>query len=95
MQLLISAQSVQVFRLPALQIGPESYQYPAAKTVRFECKVPPLFSLVWYKNGQLLETGKGRVKVNFTTSISKVFLPSIVTYVNIMHDIFSSCHCLQ
>lgn len=54
---------MQVFRLPALQVQPDSYQYPPAKTVRFECKVPPLFSLVWYKDGQLLETGKGRVKV--------------------------------
>jgi len=59
-----SLQTLQVFRLPALQREPVSYQYPPAKTVRFECKVNPLFSLVWYKDGQVLEAGKGRVKVS-------------------------------
>lgn len=70
-------QTMQVFRLPALQVQPDSYQYPPAKTVRFECKVPPMFSLVWYKDGQLLETGKGRVKVymNFYYQIITCKLP--------------------
>ena len=42
--------------------APESQQFPPAKTVRFECRVRSPFYLVWYKDGQLLEAGKGRVK---------------------------------
>ncbi|CAL8107639.1 unnamed protein product [Orchesella dallaii] len=57
------SRTIQVFQLPALQREPVSYQYPPAKTVRFECKVNPIFSLIWYKDGQVLEAGKGRVKV--------------------------------
>ncbi|XP_035710982.1 protogenin isoform X2 [Folsomia candida] len=56
------SKTIQVVRLPALIKGPNSYKYPPAKTVRFECKVPPTYTLIWYKDGQRLETGKGRVK---------------------------------
>ena len=53
---------MQVSRQPVLIKAPESQQFPPAKTVRFECRVRSPFYLVWYKDGQLLEAGKGRVK---------------------------------
>lgn len=35
-------------------------KYPAAKTIRLECKATTT-PLIWYKNGELLETNSGRV----------------------------------
>ncbi|CAG7726772.1 unnamed protein product [Allacma fusca] len=56
------SKTVQVSRYPILLKPLESQHFPPAKTVRFDCRVPRPFYLVWYKDGQLLETGRGRVK---------------------------------
>ena len=42
-------QTIQISRFPLLLKSLESQQFPPAKTVRFECRVPSSFHLLWYK----------------------------------------------